>query len=193
MGYGTLILRIEELLKRKNISKNKICKDLDIPRSNFNRYCRNECQRLDIALLCKLLHYLNADISDLLLYQREVESNSNIQSTPTVSEPLNAEHVDVPPVSKEIHMYSDKYEKILDILYRVSSVYGEVEELYNELCSIEDEHKKYMASIEDGEDEEGEDLADHLNTATDELYSALDFLDSAINSIDNCVPEPYNK
>ena len=31
--------------------------------------------------------------------------------------------------------------------------------------------------IEDGEDEEGEDLADHLNTATDDmLYSALTFL-----------------
>ena len=94
---------------------------------------------------------------------------------------------------------SDYYSELIGMAglsgsnYRVSSVYGELEELYNALCSIEDEHKKYMASIEDGEDEEGEDLADHLNTATDELYSALDFLDSAINSIDNCVPEPYNK
>lgn len=189
MGYGTLNLRIEELLKEKNISKNRICKDLDIPRSNFNRYCRNECQRLDVAMLCKLLHYLNADISDLLLYQREVQSGSDIQSTPTVTEPLNAEPIEAPSVSKEIPMYSDKYKKILDILSRVSSVYGELEELYNELCSIEDEHKEYMASIEDGEDEEGEDLADNLNTATDDLDSALSFLESAINDIENCVPE----
>ena len=189
MGYGTLNLRIEELLKEKNISKNRICKDLDIPRSNFNRYCRNECQRLDVAMLCKLLHYLNADISDLLLYQREVQSGSDIQSTPTVTEPLNAEPIEAPSVSKEIPMYSDKYKKILDILSRVSSVYGELEELYNELCSIEDEHKEYMASIEDGEDEEGEDLADNLNTATDDLDSALNFLESAINDIENCVPE----
>ena len=189
MGYGTLNLRIEELLKEKNISKNRICKDLDIPRSNFNRYCRNECQRLDVAMLCKLLHYLNADISDLLLYQREVQSGSDIQSTPTVTEPLNAEPIEAPSVSKEIPMYSDKYKKILDILSRVSSVYGELEELYNELCSIEDEHKEYMASIEDGEDEEGEDLADNLNTATDDLGSALIFLESAINGIDYCVPE----
>lgn len=189
MGYGTLNLRIEELLKEKNISKNRICKDLDIPRSNFNRYCRNECQRLDVAMLCKLLHYLNADISDLLLYQREVQSGSDIQSTPTVTEPLNAEPIEAPSVSKEIPMYSYKYKKILDILSRVSSVYGELEELYNELCSIEDEHKEYMASIEDGEDEEGEDLADNLNTATDDLDSALNFLESAINDIENCVPE----
>ena len=189
MGYGTLNLRIEELLKEKNISKNRICKDLDIPRSNFNRYCRNECQRLDVAMLCKLLHYLNADISDLLLYQREVQSGSDIQSTPTVTEPLNAEPIEAPSVSKEIHMYNEKYEKILDILDSVSSVYGELEELYNELCAIEDEHKEYMDSIEDGEDEEGENLADNLKSATDDLYSALDFLEAAINGIDYCVPE----
>ena len=42
MNYGHLELRIEELLQEKGISKNMICKELDIPRSNFNRYCRNE-------------------------------------------------------------------------------------------------------------------------------------------------------
>ena len=47
MKYGHLELHIEELLKEKGISKNTICKELDIPRSNFNRYCRNEFQRLD--------------------------------------------------------------------------------------------------------------------------------------------------
>ena len=31
MNYGTLYLRIEEILEEKGISKNKICKDLDIP------------------------------------------------------------------------------------------------------------------------------------------------------------------
>ena len=38
MNYGHLELRIEELLKERDISKNTICKELDIPRSNFNRY-----------------------------------------------------------------------------------------------------------------------------------------------------------
>ena len=51
MNYGHLELRIEELLKERDISKNTICKELDIPRSNFNRYCRNEFQRLDTFLL----------------------------------------------------------------------------------------------------------------------------------------------
>ena len=46
--------KIEELLSEENISKNKICKDLDIPRANFNRYCRDEFQRIDSGLLCNL-------------------------------------------------------------------------------------------------------------------------------------------
>lgn len=66
--YGTLHIRIDELLKEKDISKNKICKDLDIPRSNFNRYCRDDFQRLDSGLICKLCHYLNVDIGTLLEY-----------------------------------------------------------------------------------------------------------------------------
>ena len=52
--FGQLKLQIEALLRQKNISKNRICKDLDIPRTNLNRYCNNKFQRLDAMLLCKL-------------------------------------------------------------------------------------------------------------------------------------------
>lgn len=68
MNYGVLTLQINNILKSKGISKNQICKDLDIPRSNFNRYCRNEFQRLDAALICKLCYYLDVDISELIIY-----------------------------------------------------------------------------------------------------------------------------
>ncbi len=68
MEHGTLTLQINDILKAKKISKNQICKDLDIPRTNFNRYCRNEFQRLDVGLICKLCHYLNVDISELITY-----------------------------------------------------------------------------------------------------------------------------
>jgi putative transcriptional regulator len=73
MDYGNLTFEIDGLLKSKGISKNKICKDLDIPRSNFNRYCRNEFQRLDVNLICKLCNYLDIEISDLLVYHKPDE------------------------------------------------------------------------------------------------------------------------
>lgn len=70
MDYGHLEMKIESLLREKNISKNKICKDLDIPRSNFNRYCRNDFQRLDSNLICKLCWYLNVELDELLIYKK---------------------------------------------------------------------------------------------------------------------------
>ncbi len=68
---GHLHLRINELLKERKISKNTICKELDIPRGNFNRYCRDEFQRIDAGLLCKLCEYFRCEVSDLLVYIRD--------------------------------------------------------------------------------------------------------------------------
>lgn len=59
-------LRIMELLTENEISKNRICKDLNLPRGNFNRYCRDEFQRIDVNLILKLCIYFDCDISTLL-------------------------------------------------------------------------------------------------------------------------------
>ncbi|MDO4323381.1 MAG: helix-turn-helix transcriptional regulator [Lachnospiraceae bacterium] len=60
-------MRIVELLEQQSISKNQICKDLDLPRGNFNRYCRDDFQRIDANLIIKLCDYFGCDISDLLV------------------------------------------------------------------------------------------------------------------------------
>lgn len=61
-----LHLRIMELLEERGISKNQICKNLDLSRGNFNRYCRDEFQRIDANLLLKLCNYFDCEISELL-------------------------------------------------------------------------------------------------------------------------------
>lgn len=66
-----IYLRIEELLNERSISKNKICKDLDIPRGNFNRYCRGDFQRIDANLLIKLCDYFECEIKDLVVIRDE--------------------------------------------------------------------------------------------------------------------------
>lgn len=62
-----LHLRINELLKENSISKNQICKDLDLPRGNFNRYCRDDFQRIDANLVIKLCQYFKCEIKDLII------------------------------------------------------------------------------------------------------------------------------
>lgn len=59
-------MKINELLNERSISKNRICKELDIPRANFNRYCRDEFQRIDANLILKLCDYLNCNLCDLM-------------------------------------------------------------------------------------------------------------------------------
>ena len=70
MEHGELTFNIEQILQERNISKNQICKDLDIPRSNFNRYCQNRFERIDAGLVCKLCHYLNIDVGTLITYHQ---------------------------------------------------------------------------------------------------------------------------
>ena len=66
--FGHLHLRIEEILKDSGISKTKVCKELDIPRTNFNRYSQNKQTRWDLKLLCKLCLYLKVDLGELTEY-----------------------------------------------------------------------------------------------------------------------------
>lgn len=70
MDYGRVRLNIEQILTERGISKNQICKELDIPRSNFNRYCRSDVQRIDVGLVCKLCWYLDISIGELIEYSR---------------------------------------------------------------------------------------------------------------------------
>ena len=73
MEYGRLSFNIEQILKERNISKNQLCKDLEIPRSNFNRYCQNKFERIDAGLVCKLCHYLEIDVGTLITYHTPEE------------------------------------------------------------------------------------------------------------------------
>lgn len=61
-----LHIRLVELLQEKGISKTRVCKDLDLQRGNFNRYCRDDFQRIDANLIIKLCDYFNCTIADLL-------------------------------------------------------------------------------------------------------------------------------
>lgn len=61
-----LHIRLTELLEERGISKTRICKDLDLQRGNFNRYCRDDFQRVDANLILKLCNYFNCEIADLL-------------------------------------------------------------------------------------------------------------------------------
>lgn len=66
-----LHIRIVELLQEHGISKTRICRELDFQRGNFNRYCRDDFQRIDANMIIKLCRYFNYTVGELL----EIRSN----------------------------------------------------------------------------------------------------------------------
>ncbi len=66
MEYGTVRIKLEELIKREGISKNKLSHRAEMQRSQINNYCNNTISRLDIDVLARICTVLNCHISDLL-------------------------------------------------------------------------------------------------------------------------------
>ena len=68
LEFGTVHLHLEELMKERNISINKLSFRAEMQRTQLKKYCRNEVQRLDIAVLARLCYALDCDLHDLLEY-----------------------------------------------------------------------------------------------------------------------------
>lgn len=67
-------IKIEELREEKNISKEKICKALNLQRGNLNKYCRDGFKRINANLIIKLCEFFDCGISDLLEIRDEPET-----------------------------------------------------------------------------------------------------------------------
>ncbi len=68
MGY--IEIKLEDYLKANGISKNKICQNCGLQRTQLNNYCKNKVSRVDLTILAKLCNYLNCSVSDLIEYKK---------------------------------------------------------------------------------------------------------------------------
>ena len=64
--YGTVRIKLTELIAQAGISKNKLSHKAEMQRSQINNYCNNRITRLDIDVLARICTVLNCSISDLL-------------------------------------------------------------------------------------------------------------------------------
>ncbi len=64
--YGTIRIKLEELIEKSGISKNKLSHKAEMQRTQLNNYCNNHITRLDIDVLARICTVLNCSISDLL-------------------------------------------------------------------------------------------------------------------------------
>lgn len=64
--YGTIRIKLEELIEQAGISKNKLSHKAEMQRSQINNYCNNKITRLDTEVLARICTVLDCEISDLL-------------------------------------------------------------------------------------------------------------------------------
>ncbi len=66
IDYGEIKINLEELIRKKGLSKNKLSYQAEMNWKQIDSYCNNTITRLDTFVLCKLCTVLKCDITDLI-------------------------------------------------------------------------------------------------------------------------------
>ena len=66
--YGTIRIKLDEMIEKQNISKNKLAHRAEMQRTQLNQFCKGTGTRLDTAVLARLCCALNCKIENLLEY-----------------------------------------------------------------------------------------------------------------------------
>lgn len=68
LDYGYIKIKLDELIEKQGISKNKLAHRAEMQRTQLNQYCKGTVTRLDTAVLARLCNALGCRIDDLLEY-----------------------------------------------------------------------------------------------------------------------------
>lgn len=64
--YGTIRIKLDELIKESGISKTKLGHRAEMQRTQINNFCNNKITRLDTDVLARICTVFNCEIGDLL-------------------------------------------------------------------------------------------------------------------------------
>ncbi len=70
-NYGRINIKLNELLKKSGMSKNKLSHRAEMQRTQINNYCNNNITRLDTDVLARICSVFECDIEDLLEFVPE--------------------------------------------------------------------------------------------------------------------------
>ena len=76
--YGRIVIKLDELIKKSGISKNKLSHKAEMQRTQINNYCKNNITRFDTDVLARICSVLGCTVGELLEFvPREADSEKN--------------------------------------------------------------------------------------------------------------------
>ena len=75
--YGTIKIKLDELIKKAGISKNKLSHRAEMQRTQINNYCNNKITRLDTDVLARICTVFDCRIEDVLEFVPPQEEEKN--------------------------------------------------------------------------------------------------------------------
>ena len=66
--YGKIVIKLDEVIKKAGISKNKLSHRAEMQRTQLNNYCNNKITRMDTDVLARRCSVLGCKIEDILEY-----------------------------------------------------------------------------------------------------------------------------
>ena len=64
--YGKIVIKLDELIKKNGISKNKLSHKAEMQRTQINNFCNNKITRLDVDVLARICTVFECRIEDLI-------------------------------------------------------------------------------------------------------------------------------
>lgn len=68
---SSIYIDLENVLKEKGVSKNRLCINCQLQRTQLNNYCKNKVGRVDLVILARMCDYLGCTPNEILKIEEE--------------------------------------------------------------------------------------------------------------------------
>lgn len=67
-NWGHVDLRLDEFMKKNNISRSSLSRNAEIHYNQLLKYCKNDMQKVDLNILARICKTINCEIGEILKY-----------------------------------------------------------------------------------------------------------------------------
>ena len=69
-NYGKIEFNIRDVMKKRNITRNKLASLTGATYNVINRYYNSDISRLDLDVLARICFVLNCEVSEIIVYKK---------------------------------------------------------------------------------------------------------------------------